>query len=670
MNYQIPRWSACILSGFFLALTFSNRAFSQTTPPAEPTENTEVLDLSKPPIRSLRASVSSKNPSWNEQRQRVEGAALSVNFNGPAAPLDQVGKTVDLGAISITPEVAGEWKWEKADSLEFFPTAGWLPPGSYDFKAEKGLLADDCEIRENSTFNRVWRARSLTALFKDRTYYIDPATPDQQQLVTTVEFSQPVSLEEAQDHYSVTSVTGIEIFEAGSESQILADPRNPLRFYLHSPLMKPGDKEDLVLFSFSSGLQAESGGEPTAKNLETKLTAYSKDSAFFVESVGNMLRRNSDGEPEQSIFVELSIPAETASVANAVEAWKLPEEARDKNGNIIKWTNEKVTDEVLAESEKLAIERITVADSPPMETIIAFRVPSQPGGKVLVKVAGNTAGPGGFITAEDFRDVTALPPIPKEAALVGNGGLMALNGERKLNVQSRGLDHLRYTVARVQTGQLNHLVSQTQGSFESPQFRGGFGFESISNYQQSVQPIVKSSEYSVNYSSFDFSPLIQAVQPGANPEHGLFHLTVEGVRPRSSEDGAAPEGSTDADWIAIPFNRNSDYSYRHESGSSYPQGDQTRDQRFILVTDLGLIMKESADGSRYIYVQSFSQRGPVEGVEISVLSRNGTVLKNAVTNEIGKSGNSFVARPAAGTGTGGLGGEKRRRSRLHSLGEK
>ena len=47
-------------------------------------------------------------------------------------------------------------------------------------------------------------------------------------------------------------------------------------------------------------------------------------------------------------------------------------------------------------------------------------------------------------------------------------------------------------------------------------------------------------------------------------------------------------------------------------------------------------MKEAADGSRMVYVQSFSQRGPVEDVKISVLSKNGTVLKNATTNRIGR----------------------------------
>ena len=538
----------------------------------------------------------------------------------------------------MTPEVAGVWKWKRPNQLMFTVAAGWLPPGKYRFAVGPGLLADDCQMEANTHFDRPRKSPALSASFYARNYYIDPATPDLQQLVTTVSFSQPVSLEEVRRQFSVTSVTGIEIFQPGSQAQVLPDPKNPLRFYLRSPLMKPGDKEDLVLFSLQAGLKAVAGGNPTDKNLETKLTAYSKDSNFFIQSVGNMLRKTPAGEPEQAILVELSIPARTTAVAAAVEAWKLPPEAKDKHNRTIQWTKENVSDEVLARSDKLPLELITTPDSPPMEAAMAFRVAQQPKGRVFVKVPGQTAGPGGFITAEEFRDVTTLPGIPKEAELIGKGGLLALNGERKINVQSRGLDHLRYTVARVQTNQINHLVSQTSGSFESPRFRRGFGFENVSDYEQSVQPIVKSAEYSLNYSSFDFSPLIQATQPGATAEHGLFHLTVQGVRPRTPEDGVAAEGSPDQDWVPLTPSRSRSYGSRSRRGSntSYPVGDRPQDQRFILVTDLGLIMKEAADGSRMIYVQSFSGRGPVEGVEISVLSRNGTVLKNAVTDGLGR----------------------------------
>jgi alpha-2-macroglobulin len=283
-----------MLSGLVLALYFTDRGSSQTPAPAAPTEQTEAVDLSKPPIRSLSARISANSPTWNEEQQRVEGPAATIYFHGPAAPLDLVGKAAPAGAIQITPEVAGEWRWQQADRLAFFPSAGWLPPGVYRIEHKPGLLAEDCEVAANSTLSGTWNAPALTARFQERSYYIDPATPSLQQLVTTVDFSQPVSLEEARRNFSVTSVTGIEIFQPGSKAQLLPDPRNPTRFYLRSPLMKPGDKEDLVLFSFKAGLKAKTGGKPTAANLETKLTAYSKDSAFFVSSI---CRKNASEKP-------------------------------------------------------------------------------------------------------------------------------------------------------------------------------------------------------------------------------------------------------------------------------------------------------------------------------------------------------------------------------------
>jgi len=601
---------------------------------APPDGGTEVRDLSENPIREVDADISLTTPGWDTRQQRVTGPAITIRFSKTAAPLEQVGEKVEAGLIRMNPDVPGEWKWEAADRLEFRPTGGWLPPGSYQFQARPGLLAEDCRLQAKTDFDRARRVHRLGARFEGHDYYIDPETPGLQQLVATVHFTQPVALEEARRRLSVTSVTGIEIFQKGSEVEVLPEPKDPRCFHLRSPLMKPGETEDLILFQFGPGIKAVAGGEATRRSLETKLTAFSRDSRFFVDSAGSMLRKTPDGEPEQALFLQLSIPASTALLAKSVEAWKLPPEKRDRNGRLVAWTKDNVTEEVLAESEALELDRITTPDGPPMEPVISFRVARQPGGKVFLKVPEATAGPGGFVTPEDFRAVTVLQPIPREASLMGRGGLLALDGERMISVQSRGLEHLRFTVARVQPDQINHLASQTRGSFESPVFWGGFGFEDISDYEQSVQRIVKRDEYAVNYSSFDFAPLMDGGEGGG---HGLFYLTVEGVRPRVAEDGEVAETSPDRDWMPVSPRRvrNSGYQHRADSELSYPAGDRLSDGRFVLVTDLGLIMKEAADGGRTVFVQSFSGRGPLEDVELNVLSRNGKVLAAATTDGMG-----------------------------------
>ena len=587
-------------------------------------------------MRELSAWITFPTPNWNTDRQEAIGPSVLIRFNGPAAPLKQVGKVVPPGLIKISPDVQGQWKWVDAKGIEFFPAGGWLPPGGYHFEIAPEGLATDCRIKDASDFGRLRRSPRLQANFRQRDYYVDPRTPDLQQLTTTVTFSQPVSLEQIREKFSVTSVTGIEIFQPGSQAQILADPKDPMRFYLRSPLMEPGDKEDLILFRFEEGISALSGGTPTTKPAETKLTAYSKDSMFFVETVASMLRKTREGEPEQNVLVELSVPTDPQSVAAKVEAWKLPKERRDGRGRLIQWTKENVSDELLAESEKLRLQLVTNPDAPAWSSVLAFRVPQQPGGKVFIKMPAKTAGLGGFITPEEYRGITTLPEIPREVAFIGKGGLLALNGERKISVQSRGIDHLRYTFARVQTEQINHLVSQTGGSFESLYFRGRFGLANLSDYEHSIQTIVKKDAYGRNYTSLDFSPFVQATQPGAKPKRGLFYVTMEGVRPRTPEDGEAVKGSPDHDWIPLSPRSRASNRYRRTSGSTYPLGDKTGDRRFILVTDLGLIMKEAADGSRFVYVKSFEPEAPVKDVKISVLSKNGTVLKKVRSNANGR----------------------------------
>jgi len=625
-----------LLVAFSLSLAPSASLEGQSACP----EEREVRDLSDAPERKVDASIYLSTPGWNIPEKKVGGPAAVIEFGGPAAPLDQVGKAVDPGLIRMNPEVLGEWKWANAQRLEFFPASGWLPPGRYRFQARDGLLADDCQLAENSHFGRHHSAPELTAKFDDRNYYIDPETPELQQLVTTVTFSQPVSMEEASRHFSVTSVTGVGTFQAGSRAQILPDLDDPRRFHLRSPLMKPGEKEDLILFNFAVGMKPVTGGEPTQGEIQTKLTAYSSDSLFFIDSVGSMLRKTADGEPEQALLVQFSIPAMPAGLARSVEAWKLPPEEMDESGRWRDWTKENVGDDVLAKSEKLDLDLVSTPGAPPMEQVLVFRVPQQPGGKLFVRMSKGIAGPGGFVTPEEYREVTTLHSIPREASVMGNGGLLALNGERKISVRSRGIDHLRYTVARVQMGRINHLVSQTHGRFESPSFQGGLGFADLSDYEQSVQEIAKQGEYAVNYSSFDFAPLVDADRAGADSGRGLFYLSVEGVRPRTPDDGEAAASSPDRDWLPLTPEgpRNYGYVHRSDADPSYPAGDRMRDGRFILVTDLGLIMKEAADGGRAIFVQSFSACGPVEGVELSVLAKNGRVLKTATTDAAGMAG--------------------------------
>lgn len=235
-----------------------------------------------------------------------------------------------------------------------------------------------------------------------------------------------------------------------------------------------------------------------------------------------------------------------------------------------------------------------------------------------MRVRGGLQGLGGFKVADDSTFVANVPDFPQEIDLLGGGALLALHGERKISVESRGHSHLRYTLARVPAGQVNHLITLTEGDFEAQQFRERWVFneENIARIRREVLPVAMKNSYEASYSVFDFYAELgrdDASDPDAS--RGLFYLTAEGVRPRTEEDGEADADDEDPKWIR---------EHNDEEGTT---------KRFVLVTDLGLLVKQNADGSRDVFVQSIQNGGPVNGARVLIMAKNGEYLAEAATED-------------------------------------
>ena len=107
----------------------------------------------------------------------------------------------------------------------------------------------------------------------------------------------------------------------------------------------------------------------------------------------------------------------------------------------------------------------------PQDRQHAFRVRVESEGELYVRVNKGVQAFGGFLLGEDYNAVVNVPALQREVQIEGQGGLLALNGERKLSIRSRGLSAIEYEIARVATTQINHLVSQTEGQFQHPHFQ-------------------------------------------------------------------------------------------------------------------------------------------------------------------------------------------------------
>ncbi len=617
-----------------------------------PKADPDVRDTSKPRVRIVTARVNWQHVGWDEQRQKTTGIPLIIHFDASAAPLGLVGKAAAPGTVKMNPEIAGKWKWTTAQQLAFEPSGGWMPPRDYDFKLGDSF-APDCKVTLEKSHSDLWHAPRLTASFGEKSFHVDPTTPALQQTVATVTFSQPVTREEVLRCLTVTNGSETPLFVPGTNPQVIVDEKNPLRFFLRSPLIKPGEKEDLVRFQIAPGITAISGGVGMNGEAVTKITSPSRYSGFIFTSARTQLITRADGgkddgEPRQFIFLESSIAAHGATVAKAAKAWLLPPPKKNKDGETEPWDTHNVTPSVLEKAKRVLLEFVPGENAPPTASVFGFRLAPQEPARLLIRVPKETPAPGGFALREDFNAIVDVPMFPREATILGSGGILALGGERKLNIRSRGYGNLRFTLARVPAGQINHLVSQTNGSFESPGLGSRMNFENLAHFHSSVQTLVKKNDHEFNYSAFDFGPSLLRIEPsGADAQRGLFHLDVEGVRRRTQDDAKPDDHDPDPEWIGLTQageerrnsrrNRNDD----DDDGGEEEEEDAgvaggSGDSRFVLITDLGLIVKRNADGTRDVFVQSFKERVPIAGVRLTALGKNGSTLAEADTDANGR----------------------------------
>ena len=613
-----PRWALlAVLS--LTAAGYGSSAWYRSREANRPRPR-ELVDVRK--VEGTMAPVSV--PGWDKVAGKSVASPVIIRFKSDSAPIDEFGREATVRPATIRPDVKGVWKWTTARELTFEPEAP-LPAGeTFQVTLQPGGFATNTELVKRDL---EFKTPPLQVEAARPTFDTDPSDPARHQGVITIQFNQSVTPAEFSRALTVDIVGDSPLFQGETKPEVVVSPENGGRFHVRTPLVTIPEREDFLRFRISGSVVARSGGRPLEKEFVEKLTVPTRETGFRIASANTQLVPDADGEPQQFIFVEASRSVVAADFAKHVEAWQLPPPPKSKDGEEI-WSVGNVTGAVLARAQRVPLEFVPGDVGSPHSATLAFRLRPRAPGPLWVRVAKGVSVIGGFVLGSDFGQSVMVPAFPKEVSILGDGGVLALTGERKLSVKSRGFEHLRFTLGRVPAGQINHLVSQTGGDFQSPHFRGStFGIGNIARSKTSVTSIAKKNDHEASYSAFDFGPeLARALAGDKDPARGLFFIEAEGVRPRTDEDEAAAAEDPDPKWIALA-----------SDGSDVPWGEENDhdERRFVLVTDLGVVVKRGADGKRDVFVMSFDKRSPVAGVQVTALARNGEPLAEVMTDAQG-----------------------------------
>ncbi|MGH8047249.1 MAG: MG2 domain-containing protein, partial [Chthoniobacterales bacterium] len=570
-----------------------------------------VWVCSLPQPVTVQATVESPGVSpWDSDG--IHPQPLRIRFDGSVAPLEQLDHRIQLtmsgdprSAVAIAgkegrpvpkgirmePEIAGKWFWESDSTLCFQPTGDWPAATKYSVTLDRGVVAPHIRL---TSYRYDWKTPDFSASVREIAFYQNPKDLSVKQIVATVDLSHQA------DEASLAAHA--EFFMLGRRTKepldVHYDSLHRVAYLRSKPLVLP-THEDFVKLTLSKGMRTVQGGATTRDAVEAKCNVPDIYSFFRISDSGAGIVMNDDGDPEQVLTVSTTCAIKSADLAKALSIRILPPHKPDADGTPRRWEGPReINTDALANSRTVAFETLPTRDSVTTEHAFRFRMPED--GQLYVRVAQGVTAPGDFVLGSDYDALLDVPkPLPS-VAFESEGAVLALTGEKKLPVKSRNVPAIEFQIARVATSQINHLVSQTCGNFGSPEFRNWcFDEENISRLSTERQMLAGVGPFAENVTAFDFAPRL-AVPSDGGSERGLFFLTATGWDPKTK---------------------------KHIDGAG--------DTRFLLVTDLGLIVKENADGSRDLFVGSIKDGHPLSGVQASILGKNGVPLAQATTDENG-----------------------------------
>ena len=538
---------------------------------------------------------------------------IIFNFNSSAANIKFLDS--EITNISMTPSAEGTWKWENEYSLVFTPKNDWPAGEEYKIKLPKEIFKEKFAL---SQYLYTIQIPAFNASLEDFKIYQDPKNHRIHQLQAVFSFTHPVDTKIFESNLSLKIDT--EIFPVTFTYDRLK--RNA---YVVSEPIKILNKDQTAAIELATA-KAATGGKALRYKVTKMIDIPSQDKFFRIANVSAVFIKNQQEDPEQFIELSFTDGVNTKEIANKVELYLLPltnpkessnrqeyvydddyengyyddygnyiEPVRYKRPYSYNWRFSEVTPELLESSKKLNIELIE--DISDVKNVFMFRynAPDMAKRYLYVNVKEGIKSQIDFVIKKSYRSVIQSKSFPKEVSLLQNGAILPLEGSKRLTFKTRGVNGVKVDISRVMPDQLNHLISQTNGTFAKPYFNNSYNFNE-SNISQSFSKIIplEVAVSKANYSSIDMSEYLKSQYSS-----GLFFVKVQGYNTKEqSYDGPA-------------------------------------DNRFILATDLGILAKRDSSNKYHVFVMSIQSGLPVSGVKIDILGKNGIPVLTQYTDDNG-----------------------------------
>ena len=502
-----------------------------------------------------------------------------VSFSQPAARLDKLYVKLESG-ITMHPAVRGSWSWNSDRVLCFMPEEDWIPGTTYEVKLGNEIFNPQIKVRDRE-FS--FSSPAFEGKVTSEAFYENPKNIKDKAATASFSFNYPLNVQNLKDKISVKAVSGEKYdftYKVSDFDKILHVVSSPVKI---------SSAEDFVKISVA-GVENAYNKKPLKKELTATVKIPSSSSFFKVKSVKSSIVRNEqdDDNPEQILSVDFTTAVKPFDLKKHFALYYSEEGCYQIKNKLA----EKGYKETAAKGlKKLETVEVSVGEENLKKHMLKYDL-READGCLLMRIDKTLNSAEGFNLGKDVVEPVSISPYPQEVKIAFDGSILSLRGSREVAFLSRGVSELRASVARIDASDLNHLTTQTSGDFSHPYFINyNFNEDNISEIFEKSLKINMEHPGKPNYSALDLNEYFR-------DKKGVFLVKVRGY------DGE---------------NR-----YSRE------------DSRLVMITDLGIVVKDNLDKTHNVFVSNISEGRPVSDAVVEVLGKNGLPVLTVKTNREGE----------------------------------
>ncbi|MDR1695899.1 MAG: alpha-2-macroglobulin family protein [Endomicrobium sp.] len=534
---------------------------------------------------------------------------ILFSADSSAANIEKIGSALEN--ITMSPKAEGIWEWKNEYTLAFTPKNDWPAGEEYKIKLPKDIFNPEFPLTQYSYKVSTPKFKAYLSNFN---LFQDPKNPKLRQIQAIFSFTHTV------DEKSFEKNLKFVLNKKDINCTVTYDAlkRNA---YAVSEYIQILENDQTASIELSSA-KAASGGKASDK-IKQSLDIPSQEKFFKFSSVSSVIVKNDDEDYEQFLAVNFTDGVNVKELDGKTEAYLLPlknpseenenfSETRDDTEGYYndggeyaepvrysmpysyRWSISEITPEILAMSQKLELKLAENPSEISGSYLYRYEAPDLAKRYLYVSVKEGITSQTDFTIKKPYRAVINSASYPKEVSLIPDGAVLPLSSN-VLTFKTRGVKGVKADVSRVMPSQINHLISQTYGNFAHPNFKNDYDFDesNISVKFSKVIPLAVSVS-KANYSSLNMNEFLSS-----QGSSGLFFIDLQAYDPA--------------------MNRN----------------DGPSDKRFILATDMVMLVKKDITNKHSVFVMSIKNGTPVAGVKVEILGKNGIPVLTQRTNAEG-----------------------------------